>query len=53
MLEQRDLIEVSKDAEGYIKKMTPHFAQPEADEEGVIPQPDPIQSQVQDLMVES
>lgn len=37
----------------YVQKMAPHFAQGEPDEEGVIPQPDPLATQVQDLMSES
>ena len=53
VLEKRDYVDVAKDAESYIKKMSPHFEQPEANEEGEIPQPDPIASQVQDLLSES
>lgn len=33
--------------------MRKHFVQPEPDDEGNIPQPEPINSQVQDLMAEA
>lgn len=51
--DNRNYLEVSKDQEEYVKKVSPHFAQPEADEEGVVPQPDPLGTQVQDLTSES
>ena len=44
--DNRDYSQVANDRKEYCKKIAPHFAQPEADEEGVIPQPDPLATQV-------
>ena len=49
----RDYKQVANDREDYCKKIAPHFAQPEADDDGNIPQPDPLATSVQDLMSES
>lgn len=51
--EIRDYKQVATDRDEYCKKIAPHFAQPEPDEEGNIPQADPLATQVQDLMSES
>lgn len=52
--DSRNYREVAKDQEEYVKKTMPHFAaQGEPDEDGVIPQPEPLATQVQDLLCES
>lgn len=48
-----DYREVSKDQEEYVTSTKPLFAQGEPDEDGNIPQPDPLVTQVQDLMEET
>lgn len=42
----RNYKEVAKDQEEYGKKIAEHFVQPEPDEEGNVPQPDPLATQV-------
>lgn len=44
--DNRDYSQVANDREEYCKKIAPHFAQPEADEEGVVPSADPLATQV-------
>ena len=44
--DNRDYKQVAEDRKDYVAKITPHFAQPEADEEGNIPQADPLATQV-------
>ena len=44
--DNRDYKQVAGDREEYCKKIAPHFAQPEPDEEGVVPQADPLATQV-------
>ena len=48
-----DYREVSKDQEEYVTSTKPLFAQGEPDEDGNIAQPDPLVTQVQDLMEET
>lgn len=38
--------DIAKVQEGYCKKMKEHFAQPEADEDGNIPMPEPLQTTI-------
>ena len=51
--DNRDYKQVAENREEYVKKIAPHFAQGEPDEDGVIAQPDALATQVQDLMSES
>mmetsp|Transcript_4972 Transcript_4972/g.6620 ORF Transcript_4972/g.6620 Transcript_4972/m.6620 type:complete len:152 (+) Transcript_4972:317-772(+) len=46
----RDYKQVAAQAIDYTSRMGPHFALGEPDDEGVIPQPEPLATQVQDLM---
>ena len=49
----RQYAAVAKDQEDYIRMMAQHFVQPEPDEDGNVQQPDPLATQVQDLLSES
>ena len=44
---------VASDLTGYVDKVKPHFAIPQPDDEGVIPQADPIATEMPDLLADS
>ena len=50
MEDVRDYKPVAAQAAAYTGRMQPHFAQGEPDDDGNIPQPEPLATQVQDLM---
>ena len=48
--EVRNYSALAASSEAYCEQMKPHFAQPEPDEDGVIPAAEPLATQVQDLL---